>query len=357
MPAASLRETSLRLCLKNLDHLEDVGDISYNLIRPVLLKIENPTQLRRIETASPQLLGQDGELWLNFIKSDISRWQTRQLKPSDPTKWYELYTKLQQDVAAELQESEKKLQAALNKHQSKKEESRSTFIAKPLDPRRTTGLGSSRPWGVTDAAKPKLSPLEKLVKGPSRKGSAANKEGKRPAGNRNILATPTHLLNNRQSRVMQVPKAMVTPTPKKPSSRPLVRASPDRNAMKIFAPRVPSKFGIDRAVEQEKAKERERRLKAIQAGQTPEKARVTEPAVKKKPVLKGSGGKEITPEPVVKKPGLKESGGGKETTPEPVGAEKRRSPGRGSPFPASPPPFVKKRKVESVFMSSKKRRV
>ena len=350
MPAPSLLDVSRRLCIKNIRSLEDVGDIPYPLIRPVLLKIENPDQLRRIELKSPQIHSQDGEVWLNLIKNDIPGWEKRSHKSTDPTKWWELYCKLQEDVAEERRQSEKKLQEALSKHQLAKEESRSTFIPKALDPgktgRKTTlqrwdgersslsiqdgrvvgTKGEPNFWGRSSASKPKMGPLEKM-----------RKQGKEGAATSNRMATPTHLLGNRTSRVTQVPKGMMAPSkPAQPSAStighsglqpPKRRYSPDRfQPVKIFAPGRSGKSQIDRELDQEVTKERERRLKAIQMGQVPSVAKT------------GASSPSAA------------------TSPPPPAAATATSPEKSIPVTANSPANLKKRKLESVFMSTKKRR-
>ena len=355
MPAPSLLDLSRRACIKNINHLEDVGDIHYQLIRPVLLKLENPEQLRRIEDASPQLLGQDGEIWLNFIKRDIPKWEKRPHEPKDPAKWWKVYRKLQDEVAEELRESEKKLQEALTKHQEAKDESRSTFIPKALDPGRTgraTNLlrwdgdrsslefqngrvvgtkGELSGWGRSTAPKPKMTALEKM-----------RKQGKESASNR--MATPTHLLGNRTSRVTQVPKGMITPSKPALAStighsalQPNRRISPPTKMappVKIFAPGRASKSL--KQLDHEVTKERERRLRAPQIGRIPGYQNST---VEVAP----APAKAISP-PV------------KAISPGPMHTEKEHSPQKSISAGSSPAPFVRKRKVESVFMTTKKRK-
>lgn len=369
MPAPSLLEISRRLCIKNISSLEDVGDTPYPLIRPILLKIENSDQLRRIELASPQILGQDGEIWLNLIKSDIPGWEKRPHEAKDPTKWWKVYRKLQEDVAEERRQSEKKLQEALNKAQSAKEENRSTFIQKALDPGktgRTTNLvrwngdrsslaiqdgrvvgTKAEPWGFARsgaASKPRMSALEKM-----------RKQGKEGAAVSSRMTTPTHLLGNRTSRVTQVPKGMMTPPQQQPKPAlpsastighsglqpPKRRFSPDRSTpVKIFAPGRSAKSRMDRELDQEVAREKERRLKAIQMGQVPGR-----------PKSAAAAAAAASP------PAAATSPPGRVTSPGPADLEKARSPERSVTATASSPANTKKRKLESVFMSTKKRRV
>jgi hypothetical protein len=45
MPADSLLDMARRVAGRNVHKITDIGDVSYNVIRPVLLKIESPEQL------------------------------------------------------------------------------------------------------------------------------------------------------------------------------------------------------------------------------------------------------------------------------------------------------------------------
>ena len=40
---------------------------------------------------STQIVGEDEELWVAFIKRDIPLWETKKLTPEDPTQWHKLY--------------------------------------------------------------------------------------------------------------------------------------------------------------------------------------------------------------------------------------------------------------------------
>ena len=57
----------------------------------MLLRVENPDQLRQIEMASPQIAGEDGEIWMEYIKRDIAKWQDKAHEPKNPKNWYKVY--------------------------------------------------------------------------------------------------------------------------------------------------------------------------------------------------------------------------------------------------------------------------
>lgn len=47
MPADSLVDMCIRACIKRRGILPSVGDLPYDLVRPILAKIESPEQLVR----------------------------------------------------------------------------------------------------------------------------------------------------------------------------------------------------------------------------------------------------------------------------------------------------------------------
>ncbi|KAL8699437.1 MAG: hypothetical protein Q9201_006002, partial [Fulgogasparrea decipioides] len=180
MPAPSLNQLVRRMLVKNITMLTDVGDIPYDVIRPILLKIENPEQLvclsdsinyrqSILEKASPQLCGADKELWISFIKRNVPNWKDQlergtnwekfvklriptwrdivknegldwediakchlagweeeMLSSMDPKSWWRVYKNMRQEYEEEAQKDAAKLKAAFrgiksekNKHQSR----------------------------------------------------------------------------------------------------------------------------------------------------------------------------------------------------------------------------------------------
>ena len=115
--------------------ITDVGDAPYQTVRSVLLRVENPQQLvsimlplappafyhadchlqRKIELASPQICGLDGEIWLEFIKRDVPNWDKKPYEPENPKKWYKAYKKLVMDSQKEVETDAAELKATLDR--------------------------------------------------------------------------------------------------------------------------------------------------------------------------------------------------------------------------------------------------
>ncbi|KIX93119.1 uncharacterized protein Z520_11176 [Fonsecaea multimorphosa CBS 102226] len=139
MPADSLLDMARRACARNVHRITDIGDLDYDLIRPILLKIESPEKLHQLELSSPQIIGHDAEIWLNFIKRDIPDWDTKRHEPSNPKNWYKVYKKLKAEATKDSSNDEAMLKAALADIQKGKEQN----TAEIASTARSVGLYSS----------------------------------------------------------------------------------------------------------------------------------------------------------------------------------------------------------------------
>ncbi|KAL1952732.1 hypothetical protein VTO42DRAFT_4303 [Malbranchea cinnamomea] len=229
MGAPSLKDIARRACVKMVKRIKDVGMAPYDLVRPILLKVENPEHLREIELNSPHLMDEDGELWFDFIKRDIPFWAEVDL-PEKPN--YELYCSLRERAAIQLEEDAKRIQEAMiGLHKQK----RSSKLADPkkmkLPQLKPTAaerfahydriMGGIQPEFVLNVPKEGnkgCHPWEdnsrwkiKQPKIPPAKPQATKKSGLPVAIKRNkALDTPTHRLNNGVvPRVVKAPRSFI----------------------------------------------------------------------------------------------------------------------------------------------------
>ncbi|CRG90480.1 Phenol 2-monooxygenase [Talaromyces islandicus] len=162
--------------------LKDVGSMPYSVIRPILLKVESPAQLREIEKNSPHIMEDDRELWISFIKRDVPRWEQYEL-PKEPPSWYDIYTDLVEQVQREVEEDALRLKKAVDKIDSQK----SSIFVKDSNflPQRRRG------WKTFQTrSEPKKTSIF---------NSKRNK----------ALAVPTHRLNSGASEIRHVPQWLV----------------------------------------------------------------------------------------------------------------------------------------------------
>ena len=83
--------------------LTDVGDFEFWKIRDVLARVTSPEQLHEIEIASPQIQGEDEELWRALIARDIPDWRKKNYVPKDPRKWFQVYKKYKKEQQREIE--------------------------------------------------------------------------------------------------------------------------------------------------------------------------------------------------------------------------------------------------------------
>ncbi|KAL4874617.1 RNA polymerase II transcription factor SIII subunit A-domain-containing protein [Aspergillus karnatakaensis] len=372
MPAPSLLQLSTATAIRNVKYLNDIGNLPYALARPFLLKVESPEKLRTIELNSPHIIDEDTELWMEFIKRDIPRWEEYDL-PEQPDCWYDLYCALREEVQRAVDEDAEKLKMALDSHNTE----RAKHSTKLVD-RRALGLPRDRP-----TAKQRYASFDRRMGGArpraaSRAGggtSDADFDYDRPVGfgppktkkntiftatKRNgILAVPTKQLSSRASLVRQAPRSLIEEhrRPSEPSvpQRPTLRA-PGRSLPGSSDTRTQSSSTASSTLQ-----EREARLRAIAAGRT---VNSSSPAIR-------------TPQSSSTRPNLGPSSSssavpssGAQTTaqrtrlqvlpaPNPEGyrSESAANNSTDSATRASPPrPMMRKRPAPNIFMPSKKRK-
>ncbi|KAF9885259.1 hypothetical protein FE257_013057 [Aspergillus nanangensis] len=227
MPAPSLLQLSTATAIRNVKYLNDIGNTPYALARPFLLKIESPEKLRTLELQSPHLIREDTELWLEFIKRDIPRWDEHDL-PETSECWYDVYCDLQDRVQRAVDEDAEKLRMALEGISSERAKHSAKFVAD----RRDIGLPRERPTAKQRYAsydrrmggiRPVFSSQRSSMGSSDPQGTSlwsfdrpqVPREAKKKnsiftATKRNtVLAVPTQHLNNRASQVKQAPRSLV----------------------------------------------------------------------------------------------------------------------------------------------------
>ncbi|KAF2272180.1 uncharacterized protein EI97DRAFT_233354 [Westerdykella ornata] len=147
MPAPSLYSLAKARAIASIDSIEDVGDLPYAFVAPILRHLQSPDQLVTLERNCPQLQGETGELWLRFIKRDIPGWDKKPHEPHNPKNWHKVYAKLKREAEREKAAQEEKLRLQMKR--LTEEKNKSTLIIEPgsrlarLVPKRKAGWGGS----------------------------------------------------------------------------------------------------------------------------------------------------------------------------------------------------------------------
>jgi elongin-A len=204
MPVSSLFEIARQRLIKNIDLLNDVGDLPYSFLQPVIRFIQNPAQLQELEVNSPQLVGETGEVWMRFIKRDIPNWEKKPHEPRDPQNWGKVYRKLKKDAEKEKQADEEALKQKMRALQQDRAQNKTLIV----DSRLGYGAGSSRiltgrttsSWGAPSGAPTKTGKVafDKLKRG------MFDRSRERPTTH-----IPAHILAQRKTTVSKAPARMI----------------------------------------------------------------------------------------------------------------------------------------------------
>lgn len=218
MPAPSLFDLAKTRLIQNVHMLEDIGDLPYAFLAPVLRQIQNPDQLVDLEANCPQILGETGEIWLRFIKRDIPNWDQKPHQPRDEKHWSKVYRKLKRDAEKEedaqkeaLRQKMQALQKDRKGHQTTIVEGRTGYTPTARRKGFAFGSGGGGSWG-NPAAPQKTG---KMAFDKLRRGIFDQKQARPKASQ-----IPTHLLAERKkTNNIQAPARMIRMQEAEPPKR------------------------------------------------------------------------------------------------------------------------------------------
>jgi len=236
-----------------------VGSAPYKIIKPILAKVDNAYQLRRIEINSPHLEEDTIELWKRLIARDFPVHSERlKLEPSNPRSWYKIYARYKRIDTEERRLAEEKLSNAFKSIKQEKVDNSSQVVnydsrKLPRLPRDVRPQVGTRPRGSRNG--PDLSELRfssgsrTKTNTPKSLLTRAKREAREISAKLrlNTISTAGQV---RQGRVLRAPQGMVQE--KVNESRPLVaiRAPTSRPRMGVHSNDV-----VDREARLRKAKE------------------------------------------------------------------------------------------------------
>ena len=297
-------------CIKNIADITDVGELRYDILEPILRRIENPAQLvsivsdsaqsyltreqRQIEESSPHIAEDDAELWKRFIKRDISSGEKKVQthRPKNPSSWWKVYRKLKKEDQMDQVAAEEALKAALNKHKAGKE-ANTTQIVHAVIPsgEKRSGWSSGpreKPQGARALANARTAAQQLTI---LKRQTASRQQGRSVA-----QSTPSHQLQQMRGRVAQAPASMVrqyagNPAPAKPPPAVTPSTNKYRPAF-VPKPQTHADRALTTAIQQTKREqeERERRLRNLtgasnpaSSDKTPAPAQGSAPQMRKRP--------------------------------------------------------------------------
>ncbi|KAI1973852.1 hypothetical protein LOZ51_002571 [Ophidiomyces ophidiicola] len=230
MAVLSLVQLARNACVKQAKSIHGLGDAPFELVRPILAKVENPKQLHNIETSSPQLKQQMSEFWVEIIKRDIPFWREVDLQVPQES-WYDFYLSLRKQAAEELEQQAEQVRQVMNGLNSKKVKQSPKVVnarklglpkEKPTSLQRYANfdrkMGGIEPvFVLAPPAKDDgkgLTPFSQqsrwLLEKPRLPSQTKSKKSALPVVKRNgHLCIPTHQLNKRASTVTKAPRSFL----------------------------------------------------------------------------------------------------------------------------------------------------
>ncbi|KAJ5752170.1 hypothetical protein N7520_009087 [Penicillium odoratum] len=345
MPAPSLLQLAMATAIKHVKYqkanvgneaLNDIGNLPYNLVRPILLKVDNPEKLHAMELLSPHLVDEDQELWLDFIKRDIPQWERYEL-PEKTNQWYEIYCDLRTDVQRALDADAEKMKMALDGIKSERTRLTPKIISGPEKGSRSRSTFRHRFSGMPGMSADKKKST--IFTAPRRN---------------NVLAVPTKHLSTRASQVKKAPISLIEEH-RQPTDQPAKSTVPsrrDQERVPVAPGRSRLQSSSSRPVHESKSPalaEREARLRAIAAGRPLPSSEGTRklPTYTRDAASSGSAGLKrsaVSPPPSA---GLSSH----------VPLARSQTDGQTGAAPATRPAIPVRKRPDSIFIQPKRRRI
>ncbi|KAK8095749.1 hypothetical protein PG999_013771 [Apiospora kogelbergensis] len=250
--------------------IRDIGSAHYDLIHPIIIRIDSAAQLRALEEASPHLEGHTEKEWLRLIDKKFPALHKKEnLVPSRPELWHKVYAKYARIDAKNKAEAAEKLRSAFAGIKEKKEGNTSKIVTfdrrkLPQPPKDSRFTGDSkkgstgRRGGGNDTGELRFTGGTRTkvttAQGVMRKVKREAKE----MHNRNKIATPMNALRVNKGQIKHAPQGMV--------NEARIKSQP---SMKIQPPTLSRRNFPGRDFGGKSLEEAEARLRSIKSGKGP----------------------------------------------------------------------------------------
>ncbi|KAF1809430.1 hypothetical protein P152DRAFT_461620 [Eremomyces bilateralis CBS 781.70] len=158
---------SLRFLMKHVHEIYDVGDVPFETIKPVLVKITEADQLKHLEDHCPQLKGHTGDLWLKLIEKEFSNSRTLEFPPipDNPKSWSKVYYNYRRIQDQHIKEAEADLKSLFSSVDASRQEQAKLMVTDraPVKPGRSRRFGGPPPKPSAMAAIMKQGPQRRDV--------------------------------------------------------------------------------------------------------------------------------------------------------------------------------------------------
>ena len=159
-----------------------------------------------IEKHSPQIIGDDAEIWIKFIRRDVAKYADELPPyPRHPRNWYKVYKEL-------VKQNQREMDAQADELKATMEDLRNTKIKSQIIERDKSQLPRvpKLPNQRSDAPRPKRKEAQPINAGSKTKNIFAKlRKEKREAAKMKPLFRPKHTLGSSAGTIIQAPQSMV----------------------------------------------------------------------------------------------------------------------------------------------------
>lgn len=133
MTVSTLLAMAIRCAQRNIESIDNLADMPFDMARPILKRVHDPEQLLEIEKNSPQLAEHTGEFWQAMIKRDMPNLpEENMLYPKNPASWHKVYRKLMRAEKAREAEQEEQLRITLLGDKVNRENKKAVIVDKVM---------------------------------------------------------------------------------------------------------------------------------------------------------------------------------------------------------------------------------
>ncbi|TLD25604.1 hypothetical protein PspLS_05506 [Pyricularia sp. CBS 133598] len=151
MAPKSLVELAVKAAVRNISLITSVGYAPYELVRPILLKVESAEQLLQIEENCPHIAEESAELWKRLIHKDFARdSEKKRYVPKNPLSWGKVYLKYRRERDEAVAAAEARLNEQFDKLKQERQKNEAQLVKPsqiPFNLRRTTTIGGNSRFG------------------------------------------------------------------------------------------------------------------------------------------------------------------------------------------------------------------
>jgi elongin-A len=250
--------------IRNIADVLDVAPLPYHVVEPILRRIDNPAQLRHVETGNPQIAEHTAPLWKELIKRDVSNADRKMVPPKDPKNWWRVYEKMVKQEVDDKLAAEESLKQAMNGLKSAKGSKETTFVPRVFEPSQIKTVGFYD--GIRHTSENRLPSLRNAKNG----RVALNVMQRATASKANVFKTGARgYMPSAKSQIKVAPKSMIQDNEavKRAAAEAKKYAEPVSKRTTVFAP-MRAANRAEQAIRQHEMNaqlERESRLRSLTA--------------------------------------------------------------------------------------------